>query len=442
MTFLDHEKQEINCRVVYYGPPLAGKTTNFLYLHEKTGPKHKGKLVSLVTETDRTLFFDFLSQNVEKIDGYQIRFHLYTVPGAVFYDASRELILKGVDGVVFVADSQPERRDANLELLWNLESNLRKCGFSLSSIPYVLQLNKRDRPGVVPANVLIDELMRKNEPVFEAVAWKGIGVFETFHAVSKQILTGLQKNGFQHEDRIPVSNELPEISSFEVLLTALKNENCNIRSWAADKFGALGDQSAVEPLIKALDDRYGIVRYSILEALKKIGSRKAIPSVRQILKRDVFYLRAKAVEVLAHLSQHDSLEEFIELLQDKNEKVCYQAILALDILKDKKALQPLIDEIFRVRERRSLEVCTGAIRAVGNLRDEQAVKPLIEALATLSPGYTNTLIEALEKIGCEHELSAVELALENVSKQWKFPEPPLAKSQKVRNLVNRIFRPN
>jgi signal recognition particle receptor subunit beta len=193
MTFINYASREINCKIVYYGPGLCGKTTNLKYIFDSTAPSCKGKLISLATETERTLFFDFLPLELGTVRGFKTRFHLYTVPGQVFYDASRRLILKGVDGVVFVADSQEERMDANIESIYNLEENLKTHGYDLMTIPYVLQLNKRDLPNVVPADELIAELKRKDEPIIEAVAATGVGVFETLKAVAKQVLTELRK---------------------------------------------------------------------------------------------------------------------------------------------------------------------------------------------------------------------------------------------------------
>jgi signal recognition particle receptor subunit beta len=193
LTFINYASREINCKIVYYGPGLGGKTTNLQYIYDSTAPQAKGKLISLATETDRTLFFDFLPLDLGTVRGFKTRFHLYTVPGQVFYDASRKLILKGVDGVVFVADSQHERMDANIESLFNLESNLVQHGYDLMKIPYVLQLNKRDLPNTVSPQDLKSELLRKNEPVFEAVASRGQGVFDTLKAVAKQVLLELRK---------------------------------------------------------------------------------------------------------------------------------------------------------------------------------------------------------------------------------------------------------
>jgi len=195
LTFINYASKEINCKIVYYGPGLGGKTTNLQYIYDSTASHAKGKLISLATETERTLFFDFLPLDLGTVRGFKTRFHLYTVPGQVFYDASRKLILKGVDGVIFVADSQKERMDANIESLYNLEVNLRANGFDLMKIPYVLQLNKRDLPNIVSVEDLKKELVRKDEPVFEAVAPNGIGVYDTLKAVAKQVLNELRKNG-------------------------------------------------------------------------------------------------------------------------------------------------------------------------------------------------------------------------------------------------------
>ncbi len=193
MSFINYAAREINVKIVYYGPGLCGKTTNLQYIYEKSNPQQKGKLISLATETDRTLFFDFLPLDLGSVRGFKTRFHLYTVPGQVFYDASRKLILKGVDGVVFVADSQEARMDANSESLRNLDDNLRENGFDLKAIPYVLQLNKRDLPSAVPVDEMYRVLNLKGEPTFEAIATQGMGVFETLKAVAKQVLYELRR---------------------------------------------------------------------------------------------------------------------------------------------------------------------------------------------------------------------------------------------------------
>jgi signal recognition particle receptor subunit beta len=193
MTFINYAAREINCKIVYYGPGLGGKTTNIQWIHDKTRTDSKGKLISLATETDRTLFFDFLPIELGTIRGFRTRFHLYTVPGQVFYDASRKLILKGVDGVVFVADSQEMRRDANIDSVENLRHNLKENGYDLTSMPYVLQFNKRDLPAVTPVDEMLSELKLRDEPTFEAVATRGDGVFDTLKSIIKLVLADLRK---------------------------------------------------------------------------------------------------------------------------------------------------------------------------------------------------------------------------------------------------------
>jgi signal recognition particle receptor subunit beta len=194
MTFINYASREINCKIVYYGPGLCGKTTNIQWIYEQANPDKKGKLVSLATETDRTLFFDFLPLDMGMVKGFKVRFHLYTVPGQVFYDASRKLILRGCDGIIFVADSQKARMEANIESIANLATNLKENGFDVRSIPYVLQLNKRDMPSAVPVAEMERLLRFRGEPMIEAVASQGTGVIETLKAAARQILMELQKN--------------------------------------------------------------------------------------------------------------------------------------------------------------------------------------------------------------------------------------------------------
>jgi signal recognition particle receptor subunit beta len=188
MSFINYSAREINFKVVYYGPGLCGKTTNLEWIYKVSKPEAKGKLVSLATETERTLFFDFLPLDLGEIRGFKTRFHLYTVPGQVFYDASRKLILRGVDGVCFVADSQEARMDANLESLENLRINLEEQGFDLDQLPYVVQFNKRDMPEVLSMEELTQSLNPTQVPSFEAVAIKGTGVFETLKGLARQVI--------------------------------------------------------------------------------------------------------------------------------------------------------------------------------------------------------------------------------------------------------------
>jgi signal recognition particle receptor subunit beta len=193
MSFINYSSREINCKIVYYGPGLCGKTTNLQWIYNKTNPELKGKMISLATETERTLFFDFLPLALGQIRGFKTRFHLYTVPGQVFYDASRKLILKGVDGVVFVADSQNERMEANVESLDNLRVNLSEQGADLTKTPFVIQYNKRDLPNAAQLAEMKRLLNPAGVPDFEACATSGKGVFETLKAVARAILQDLKQ---------------------------------------------------------------------------------------------------------------------------------------------------------------------------------------------------------------------------------------------------------
>jgi len=191
MSMINYASREINCKVVYYGTGLGGKTTNLEYIYSRVSPETRGKMISLATETDRTLFFDFLPIDLGSIRGFKTRFHLYTVPGQVYYNASRKLILKGVDGLIFVADSQPHRAEANIEAMHNLYENLEAYGYDLSTIPFVIQYNKRDIADSIPVKDLRAQLNVGGVPDFEAVAVEGAGVFDTLKAVSKMVVRTL-----------------------------------------------------------------------------------------------------------------------------------------------------------------------------------------------------------------------------------------------------------
>jgi len=192
MSFVNYHTKEINCKIVYYGPGLGGKTTNIQYIYQKTSSQNKGQMITLNTENERTLFFDFLPLDLGEIRGFKTRFHLYTVPGQVFYEASRKLILRGVDGLVFVADSQVERMDANRESLQGLERNLQDQGYDLNKVPLVMQWNKRDLPNIVPVEDLQMQLNLRKNPAFEAIASQGHGVFETLKMISKSVLLNIK----------------------------------------------------------------------------------------------------------------------------------------------------------------------------------------------------------------------------------------------------------
>ncbi|MEO0292844.1 MAG: ADP-ribosylation factor-like protein [candidate division WOR-3 bacterium] len=192
MALINYSSKEINCKIVYYGPGLGGKTTNIKHIYSKVNPENRGKLMSLDTELDRTLFFDFLPVDLGKVKGFSVHFHLYTVPGQVYYNASRRLILKGVDGIIFVADSQIERFEDNIESMENLIDNLREYNRKLEEIPLAIQYNKRDLPNIVSISELEEALNPRGVFSCEGVAVEGIGVFEPLKEVSKKVLRNLR----------------------------------------------------------------------------------------------------------------------------------------------------------------------------------------------------------------------------------------------------------
>ncbi|HSR41169.1 MAG TPA: ADP-ribosylation factor-like protein [Longimicrobiales bacterium] len=191
MSMINYASREINCKIVYYGTGLGGKTTNLEYIYSRVNPETKGKMISLATEQERTLFFDFLPIDLGKVRGFKTRFHLYTVPGQVYYNASRKLILKGVDGIIFIADSQRSRMEANIESMHNLYENLASYGYDLSDIPFAIQYNKRDLEEIQSVEELRAQLNPNAVPDFEAIAIEGSGVFDTLKAVSKQVVKKL-----------------------------------------------------------------------------------------------------------------------------------------------------------------------------------------------------------------------------------------------------------
>lgn len=193
MSLINYSQREISCKIVYYGCGLCGKTTNLKYIYSRIAAASRGQLISLATELDRTLFFDFMPLDLGTISGFKTRFHLYTVPGQIFYNASRKLVLKGVDGVIFVSDSQVERMDANVESLANLELNLREHNLRLEDLPFVIQHNKRDLPNIMSVADMDARLNPRGLPYFEAVASQGIGVFDTLKSVSKMVLSNLAR---------------------------------------------------------------------------------------------------------------------------------------------------------------------------------------------------------------------------------------------------------
>jgi len=217
MVAINYANREVSCKIVYYGPGLSGKTTNLQYIHGKVPNTTRGDLISLATDADRTLYFDFLPINIGSINGFTTRFQLYTVPGQVFYNATRKLVLRGVDGLIFVADSQRDKSDENVESFNNLKENLAEYGYDLNSIPIILQYNKRDLPDVMSIDELNNLLNEKNWPVFESVAHKGTGVFDTLKLIIKMILEKARKSGTAKKieegstaQKTPVSTAAPD----------------------------------------------------------------------------------------------------------------------------------------------------------------------------------------------------------------------------------------
>lgn len=212
MAYVNYTNREINAKIVYYGPGLSGKTTNILYIHKKLNPESRGKLVSLATQTDRTLFFDFLPVNVGEIGNFKIRIHLYTVPGQIFYNTTRKMVLKGVDGIVFVADSQKQMLEDNIESLNNLEENLKEYGKKIEEIPLVIQYNKRDLPDALDLEELHRHLNRYKAPFFTAVATQGQGVLETLTGICKLVINKLKKTaGIMETEKDTFDEEIEKI---------------------------------------------------------------------------------------------------------------------------------------------------------------------------------------------------------------------------------------
>ncbi|GAB6063318.1 hypothetical protein JCM30394_20480 [Deferrisoma palaeochoriense] len=193
MAIFNYAARELTAKIVYYGPGLSGKTTSIQYIHSRISPKNRGKLVSLATETDRTLFFDFFPVDFGTVGGFRVKFNFYTVPGQVFYNTTRKLVLKGADGVVFVADSQPGMMEQNLESLENLKENLKAHGIDWETVPFVIQYNKRDIPGALPIEELRRHLNPRGVPDFATTATTGEGIMEAMKTICKMVLEDIQK---------------------------------------------------------------------------------------------------------------------------------------------------------------------------------------------------------------------------------------------------------
>lgn len=217
MVSINYASREVCCKIVYYGPGLSGKTTNLQYVHAKVPGSTKGDLISLATEADRTLYFDFLPINIGTINGFAAKFQLYTVPGQVYYNATRKLVLRGVDGLVFVADSQPDKLDENIESLQNLEDNLKEFGYQIDDMPMVIQYNKRDLPGVMSVDELNEKINVRGLPHFEASASIGNGVFDTLKLIIKLVLDKAKSSG--GSSAATVSQAAPEAKATPAVTT-------------------------------------------------------------------------------------------------------------------------------------------------------------------------------------------------------------------------------
>ena len=274
MALVNHTTREINAKIVYYGPGLCGKTTNIHLIYHRIAPNQRGKLISLSTETDRTLFFDFLPVELGTIKNYRVRFHLYTVPGQVFYNATRKLVLKGADGVIFVADSQRAMMDANLESLANLRDNFAEMGIDLNDFPMVIQYNKRDLPDIMSVDELNEALNPRDIPFYEAIATTGNGVLKTFTAVSKVVLQDMQKSperhnftlreviGKEEKRQLPPKERFKERPSVEPSVPDAPMENAEPATAALEK--AVEDGMKVNLGKPFMDDRQIILPFDVL----------------------------------------------------------------------------------------------------------------------------------------------------------------------------------
>lgn len=227
MSSIDLHNEEIGIKIVYYGPGLGGKTSSLQHMHNVLKPENRGRMISLATGIDRTLYFDFLPIQLPKIKNYSIRMSVYTVPGQVHYDATRKLVLQGADGVVFVADSQSARQDANIESMENLRENLKNHGMDPHSVPMIIQYNKRDLDNVMPIEQMDKELNFRNVPFFETSATLGDGVYESLKAITKLVLADLKRKGIYRDDSPSIAPRLMEETAPHVTISGPKAQTTN-----------------------------------------------------------------------------------------------------------------------------------------------------------------------------------------------------------------------
>jgi signal recognition particle receptor subunit beta len=310
VVFFNYTTMQMTAKIVYYGPGLCGKTTNLQAIHQKTAPRSRGEMVSLETETDRTLFFDLLPLDVGVIGGMKVRLQLYTVPGQVFYNATRKLVLKGVDGVVFVADSQLAAEDSNIESLNNLRANLAELGLSTDQLPIVFQFNKRDIRNIQPVELLNDALNPGGAPSFEAAALHGVGVFETLKAISRLAIASVRKKV------APDAAHKAMASPASVAPTPLPVPPTPVRlTPAAEPAGALGDAS---PLASLVPDAAEDVRVEFAE--QDTGEHQNVRAVKTKatvdIQKELEGLRAMATAAAARAPAPGPSREMERRLQD------------------------------------------------------------------------------------------------------------------------------
>jgi signal recognition particle receptor subunit beta len=290
MASINYAFKEISCKIVYYGPGLSGKTTNLQYVHQKIPPQTRGDLISLATDQDRTLYFDFLPVNIGKVHGFSTKFQLYTVPGQVYYNATRKLVLRGVDGLVFVADSQKSKMDENLESYQNLVENLIEYGYSINKMPLVLQYNKRDLTPINPVEDLQKALNLQGFPFYEAVAVRGVGVFDTLKCISKMVLDQAKRKQLFPQREVeqpavePIPVNLTQIPSGEPLFAAL-NSSAPVESELTGAAVALVEQKTT-PLNEAITPR--------LETTPEITPTEVELGVGEITEKDQVMMNIKA----------------------------------------------------------------------------------------------------------------------------------------------------
>ena len=298
MVFLNYTTMQMTAKIVYYGPGLCGKTTNLQHIHLKTAARSRGEMVSLETETDRTLFFDLLPLDVGVIGGMKVRLQLYTVPGQVFYNATRKLVLKNVDGVVFVADSQVAMQDANLESISNLKANLAEMGLSLGQVPIVFQYNKRDLRNIQPIEILNEELNPDGHPFFEAAALHGVGVFETLKAISRLAIASVRQKIGTEVSRAKLA-AVPTPAGSDQALDALVAEAPAEEAPAErEEVAPTSPAEAAEPASAAAE----IATSAEPPAIEFAGEETGKGVVRPILTRDTVDIRAELEKLRAMAS--------------------------------------------------------------------------------------------------------------------------------------------